>query len=58
MLIRELQPRTYNKLSVVRSVAAETVRASADIENFRERFASRIDALAQVQRHPRIDVAG
>jgi len=49
VLVAELQHRTRNLMGVVRSVADKTIRTSADLTDFRERFSDRIDALARVQ---------
>jgi PAS domain S-box-containing protein len=45
-LIRELSHRTKNLLAVVQSIAWKTARTSIDLEDFGERFAKRIEALA------------
>ncbi|USI73799.1 PAS domain S-box protein [Sphingomonas morindae] len=49
VLVGELQHRTRNLMSVVRSIAEKTVRASTGLEDFRDRFRDRLDALARVQ---------
>jgi two-component sensor histidine kinase len=49
VLIRELHHRTGNLLGVVNAIAAQTIARSAGLEDFRERFYSRIAALARVQ---------
>ncbi|MBB3910258.1 sensor histidine kinase [Sphingomonas desiccabilis] len=49
VLIAELQHRTRNLMGVVRSIADKTVRASADLADFRSRYRDRLDALARVQ---------
>lgn len=50
MLIGELQHRTLNLIGVVQSVAQSLMRRSADLPDFRKRFALRLDALRRVQR--------
>jgi PAS domain S-box-containing protein len=45
-VMRELSHRTKNVLAVVQAMAWQTARTSADLEDFEERFANRIDALA------------
>lgn len=49
VLVAELQHRTRNLMAVVRSMADKTVRASADLSDFRIRFRDRLEALARVQ---------
>ncbi|MBW6528360.1 PAS domain-containing protein [Sphingomonas sp. RHCKR7] len=49
VLIAELQHRTRNLMGVVRSIADNMARTSADIADFRARFTDRLDALARVQ---------
>lgn len=49
VLVAELQHRTRNLMGIVRSMAENTVRASADLPDFRQRFRDRLDALARVQ---------
>ncbi|EPE96422.1 chemotaxis protein CheB [Rhizobium grahamii] len=49
VLVAELQHRTRNLLGVVRSMADKTGRASSSLENFRNRFRDRLEALARVQ---------
>ncbi len=49
VLVAELQHRTRNLMGVVRSVADKTARASVDLDDFRERFRDRLEALARVQ---------
>jgi len=49
VLVAELQHRTRNLMSIVRSIAEKTARASADLPDFRERFRDRMEALARVQ---------
>jgi PAS domain S-box-containing protein len=49
VLVAELQHRTRNLLSIVRSIAEKTARNSIDIADFRSRFRDRLDAMARVQ---------
>jgi len=49
VLVAELQHRTRNLIGVVRQMAQKTARASANLDDFRERFGDRLDALARVQ---------
>ncbi|MCQ8239564.1 CheR family methyltransferase [Rhizosaccharibacter radicis] len=49
VLVGELQHRTRNLLAVVRQVARKTLEASADLNDFQDRFRDRIEALARVQ---------
>ena len=49
VLVAELQHRTRNLIGVVRQMAQKTARGSADLDDFRERFRERLDALARVQ---------
>jgi two-component sensor histidine kinase len=49
VLVAELQHRTRNILAVVRSLADRTVRASAGLDDFRDRFRDRLNALVRVQ---------
>lgn len=49
VLVAELQHRTRNLLAVVRSMAEETIRSSADLQDFGEAFRDRMEALARVQ---------
>lgn len=49
VLVAELQHRTRNLIGVVRQMAQKTMRASNDLDDFRTRFAERLDALARVQ---------
>ena len=49
LLVAELQHRTRNLLGVVRSIAAQTVASSAALDDFSERFGSRLGALSRVQ---------
>ncbi|WP_173422470.1 PAS domain-containing protein [Ensifer adhaerens] len=62
VLVAELQHRTRNLMSVVRSVADMTARSSSNLADFQERFRDRVDALARVQgllsrlnEHDRVD---
>ena len=48
VLVAELQHRTRNLLGVVRAMATRTQRGSASMEDFRDRFGDRLDALARV----------
>ncbi len=49
LLIAELQHRTRNLLGVVRALAAQTLERSASLDDFSERFNSRLGALSRVQ---------
>lgn len=49
VLVGELQHRTRNLMAVIRAVADRTMRTSPGIEDFREDFGARLDALARVQ---------
>ncbi len=49
LLVGELQHRTRNLMSVVRSIAETTGRSSNDFEEFRHKFRDRLDALGRVQ---------
>lgn len=48
-LIAELQHRTRNLLGVVRSISAQTLRASTSLEQFAGQFNARLSALSRVQ---------
>ncbi|GJE52922.1 hypothetical protein GOFOIKOB_5997 [Methylobacterium tardum] len=49
ILVAELQHRTRNLLGVVRSVAQQTLRTSASLDEFRTAFNERLGALSRVQ---------
>ncbi|MFV0623367.1 CheR family methyltransferase [Sphingomonas sp. ac-8] len=49
VLVAELQHRTRNLMGVVRQMTQKTMRASTDLDDFRDRFSDRLDALARVQ---------
>lgn len=49
VLVAELQHRTRNLISIVRSLSDKTARSSADFPDFRVRYHSRLDVLARVQ---------
>ena len=49
VLMAELQHRTRNLLSVVQSIANQTIRSSNSLEAFGARFGSRLRALSRVQ---------
>jgi PAS domain S-box-containing protein len=49
VLVAELQHRTRNLLAVVQSIASQTLRTSASLEEFGEEFDSRLGALSRVQ---------
>lgn len=49
VLVAELQHRTRNLIGVVRQMAQRTARGSSNIDDFRDRFRDRLDALARVQ---------
>jgi PAS domain S-box-containing protein len=48
VLLAELQHRTRNLIGVVRAMASRTLRASTSVEDFRDRFGDRLEALARV----------
>jgi PAS domain S-box-containing protein len=45
-MVAELNHRVKNILAIVQSVAAQTVRSSGSLEDFADRFAGRLEALA------------
>src|SRR5215204_693371 len=49
VLMAELQHRTRNLLSVVQSIANQTLRSSSSLEAFGSQFGSRLRALSRVQ---------
>src|SRR5436190_400263 len=49
VLMAELQHRTRNLLSVVQSIANQTIRSSSSLEVFSTQFGSRLRALSRVQ---------
>ncbi|NPD68558.1 PAS domain S-box protein [Lichenicola cladoniae] len=49
ILLAELQHRTRNLLAVVRSIAGQTLRASASLQEFDAEFGERLAALGRVQ---------
>jgi PAS domain S-box-containing protein len=49
VLMAELQHRTRNLLSVVQSIANQTIRSSSSLEAFATQFGSRLRALSRVQ---------
>ena len=49
VLVAELQHRTRNLMGVVRAMADKTQNNSADLGDFKERFGTRLAALARVQ---------
>jgi two-component sensor histidine kinase len=49
VLIAELHHRTRNLMTVVLALSDMTARASTDLDHFRVRFQSRLEALARVQ---------
>jgi PAS domain S-box-containing protein len=49
VLVAELQHRTRNLITVVGALSDRTVRNAASLEDFRERFGSRLAALSRVQ---------
>lgn len=49
VLVAELQHRTRNLLAVVTSISAETLRSAPSLVDFKDRFESRLAALARVQ---------
>jgi PAS domain S-box-containing protein len=48
ILVSELQHRTRNLLAVIRAVSRRTLQSSASLEDFAERFGSRLEALERV----------
>lgn len=51
VLIKELQHRTRNIMSVVRALADRTLRSATDLADFKTRYGERLTALARVQAH-------
>jgi two-component system, chemotaxis family, CheB/CheR fusion protein len=49
MLIRELHHRTRNLLTLVQSIAAHTFKTSGSMEDFQEKFSSRLSSLSRAQ---------
>ncbi|WP_227439552.1 PAS domain S-box protein [Methylobacterium sp. W2] len=49
VLVAELQHRTRNLMAVVRATADQTLRNSSGLADFRERYGTRLAALARVQ---------
>lgn len=49
LLVAELQHRTRNLLAVVQSIAHQTLRTSASLEEFGDEFVGRLAALSRVQ---------
>lgn len=49
VLVAELQHRTRNLLAVVRSMSDKTIKVSANLPDFQERFRDRLEALSRVQ---------
>ncbi|MEQ5786837.1 PAS domain S-box protein [Erythrobacter sp. NFXS35] len=49
VLVAELQHRTRNLMAVVQSMSQKTIRASADLADFKDRFGHRLEALSRVQ---------
>ncbi len=49
VLVAELQHRTRNLMGVVRAMSDKTLRSSATLQDFRDRFRDRLDALARIQ---------
>jgi PAS domain S-box-containing protein len=49
VLLAELQHRTRNLLAVVQSIASQTIRKAASLEEFRIEFEGRLRALGRVQ---------
>lgn len=50
VLVAELQHRTFNLISIVRSMINESVRSSASLQEFEPKIQDRLGALARVQR--------
>ncbi|WP_424932763.1 PAS domain S-box protein [Amaricoccus macauensis] len=48
VLVTELQHRTRNLLAVINAVAGRTIRRSKSLDEFREKFTARLDALERV----------
>lgn len=48
VLVTEPQHRTFNLMTVVRSVAEATAQSSASLQEFKPKFRDRVDALARV----------
>jgi PAS domain S-box-containing protein len=49
VLVSELQHRTRNLMAVVQSMSEKTVQASSDLDDFKQRFGHRLEALSRVQ---------
>lgn len=49
VLVAELQHRTRNLISVVHSIARQTIAGADSLEGFREQFEDRLQALSRVQ---------
>ncbi len=49
VLVAELQHRTRNLIGIVRQMAQKTAQGSVSLDDFRQRFRDRLDALARVQ---------
>lgn len=49
VLVAELQHRTRNLISLVRSISDKTIRGSGNIDEFRLKYHDRLDALARAQ---------
>ncbi|HEU4601982.1 MAG TPA: PAS domain-containing protein [Steroidobacteraceae bacterium] len=49
VLVAELQHRTRNLMGIVRAMAEKTLRSSENLDDFRDHFRDRLDALARVQ---------
>lgn len=49
ILVAELQHRTRNLMGLVRAVSEGTMRTSADLADFKQRFRDRLQALSRVQ---------
>jgi two-component system CheB/CheR fusion protein len=49
VMVGELQHRTRNLLAVVQSIASETIRRSADLDEFGKAFGDRLNALSRLQ---------
>lgn len=49
VLVAELQHRTRNLMAVVRSIATQTIRSTATMEEFQHNFRDRLNALDRVQ---------
>ena len=49
LMVAELQHRTRNLIAVVQSIASQTVKNSTSLEDFRQSYGERLEALSRVQ---------